>query len=361
MAAGKRALLSGELAAVALTVVVLSTNVRAASFPNPFSAGNAGIHLDPHITPNESRIRREGQPLVVLLGVVKDDRKDAPSRKVGDIRATVMFMAGNSLTLDQNVADVVRDALNNQLTADGYRTVRDPNVPHDFEIDSVVKGFELNIVDQDELNIISDMTLRNSSTGEVLWAGSVQEKSSRFAGVAGETKSSLIRYFARGLSNWAVKASANVSDVLLKIYPGTMTLVSRNDVATRPQLNGVKTLRTATPHEAANVNSTAPSVVAPASVVAPPGRAAPSTTLATTASTAAVTAPNSKGVFSVYTAPSRAKVYIDDVYFGYSPLKVELDPSVKLCSFKLEGYKTITEKVSIRPGETTELEVKFEK
>ena len=29
--------------------------------------------------------------------------------------------------------------------------------------------------------------------------------------------------------------------------------------------------------------------------------------------------------------------------------------------FKLDGYKTVTEKVSIRRGETTELEVKFEK
>jgi hypothetical protein len=63
----------------------------------------------------------------------------------------------------------------------------------------------------------------------------------------------------------------------------------------------------------------------------------------------------------VSTVPSKAKVYGDDVYYGTSPLKLELDPGVTVFHFKLDGYKTVTQKVSIRRGATTELEVKFEK
>ena len=53
--------------------------------------------------------------------------------------------------------------------------------------------------------------------------------------------------------------------------------------------------------------------------------------------------------------------YVDDVYYGTSPLRLEFDPGVKLFHFELPGYKTVAEKVSIRSGETTELEVHFEK
>ena len=54
-------------------------------------------------------------------------------------------------------------------------------------------------------------------------------------------------------------------------------------------------------------------------------------------------------------------MYKRQVYYGTSPLKLELDPGVTVFHFKLDGYKTVTQKVSIRRGETTELEVKLEK
>ena len=70
---------------------------------------------------------------------------------------------------------------------------------------------------------------------------------------------------------------------------------------------------------------------------------------------------SAKGTFSLTTVPSRARVYGDDVYYGTSPLKLELDPGVTVFRFKLDGYKTVTQKVSIRRGETTELDIKLEK
>ena len=83
-------------------------------------------------------------------------------------------------------------------------------------------------------------------------------------------------------------------------------------------------------------------------LVAPP--AAPATvagvSAAPVAQLAALAAPSAKGIFSVTTVPSKAKVYGDDVYYGTSPLKLELDPGVTVFHFKLDGYKTATQKVS---------------
>jgi hypothetical protein len=375
-----------------LTALALSACAGHSSVPNPFAEWNGHVNLESHPNYSKSVLERSGQPVVLLVGEVSDARADAPSHTVGKIGSTVMFMASTdgTLVLDQNVSSVVFTALNSQLAADGFRIVSDPHEPHDFEVNSVAKNFQLNIVAQDDLNITVDMTLRDAKSGEVLWAGSVEEKSSRFAGVSGDTGNSIVRYFNRGLSNWAVKASANVSDNLLKIYPQTIALVARKALVEPPHIVGVTTVQSATPHEAppktpataaaappappsmAAVHAApaapaaapaTPAVVAAAPMAAAAPPASPVAASATTSVVAAVpVAPAStKGTFSLTTVPSKAKVYGDDVYYGTSPLKLELDPGVTVFHFKLDGYKTLTQKVSIRRGETTELEVKFEK
>jgi hypothetical protein len=371
-----------------LTALALSACAGHSSVPNPFAEWNGHVNLESHPNYSKSVLERGGQPVVLLVGEVSDARADAPSRTVGKIGSTVMFMASTNgtLVLDQNVTSVVFTALNSQLAADGFRIVSDPHEPHDFEINSVAKDFQLNIVAQDDLNITVDMTLRDAKSGEVLWAGSVEEKSSRFAGVSGDTGNSIVRYFNRGLSNWAVKASANVSDNLLKIYPQTIALVARKALVEPPHIVGVTTLQSATPHEAPKTPVTSaaapaapPSMsavkaaaAAPAAAATTPGvvaaaAAAPSASAVAAPATPSVVAAvpvapaSAKGTFSLTTVPSKAKVYGDDVYYGTSPLKLELDPGVTVFHFKLDGYKTITQKVSIRRGDTTELEVKFEK
>ena len=367
----------------ALATLALSACAAHSSVPNPFAEWNGHLHLESHPNYSKSLLQRNGQPVVLLVGEVSDGRADAPSHAVGQIGSTVMFMASTNgtLVLDQSVSSVVFTALNSQLAADGFRTVSDPHEPHDFEVNSVAKDFQLNIVAQDDLNITVDMTLRDAKSGEVLWAGSVEEKSSRFAGVSGDTGNSILRYFNRGLSNWAVKASANVSDNLLKIYPQTIALVARKDLVVPPHIVGVTTVQEATPREAAKMPAATPSIAAPAvaaAPAAPPPAASPAIAAVPAAPAAApavsalpaapaappaaaISAPSPKGIFSVTTVPSKAKVYGDDVYYGTSPLKLELDPGVTVFHFKLDGYKTVTQKVAIRRGETTELEVKLAK
>ena len=67
------------------------------------------------------------------------------------------------------------------------------------------------------------------------------------------------------------------------------------------------------------------------------------------------------GLLLVNTSPSRAKVYLDGVYYGLSPLRLEMEPAVHAISVKLEGYKMVTEKVSVRKGDNTEMELKLER
>jgi hypothetical protein len=68
-----------------------------------------------------------------------------------------------------------------------------------------------------------------------------------------------------------------------------------------------------------------------------------------------------KGIIVITTDPPRAKVYIGDVYYGLSPLSIDLDPGIYELRFRLKGFKEALEKVAIRPGHVMELEVEFER
>jgi hypothetical protein len=337
-----------RLPVVALSALALVSCSEVGTIPNPLDMGKGGIHVDSHAKPGNSLLLRSGQPVVLLLGPVADKRPGAPARKVGEIHSTVIDLADTSLTLDQDVSAAVFDALRNQLAADGFRAAGDLHAAHDFAVDVAVTDFRLDVVDQDRLSIAADFSLRDAKSGDVLWAGSVAEKSSRFAGIAGNSRASIVAYFTKGLNAWAVKASAAISDALLKSFPQTMAVSERRELAP-PQRGGVTTQQEAKPREAESANPVPPVAPIAVAVAATPG------------GTAVDAAASATGTFSLVTVPAKAKVYIEDVYYGSSPLKLELPPGVVPFRFKLEGYKTVVEKVSIRRGETTQLEVKFEK
>jgi hypothetical protein len=67
------------------------------------------------------------------------------------------------------------------------------------------------------------------------------------------------------------------------------------------------------------------------------------------------------GVVVVRTEPSRAKVYLDGVYYGMSPLNIESAAGIRTVEVKLKGYKNASEKVAVRVGATTELEFQLDK
>jgi len=49
------------------------------------------------------------------------------------------------------------------------------------------------------------------------------------------------------------------------------------------------------------------------------------------------------------------------VYYGLSPVKIDIPPGIYEVRVRFQGYKDEKEKVAIRAGYTTELEVVFSK
>jgi hypothetical protein len=158
-----------------------------------------------------------------------------------------------------------------------------------------------------------------------LWSGEVSEIADRYAGVSGNTRSSIAEYLGAGLKTVADKTAVQVNDAARRA---------------RPDLFGQ--------------SLPAPGLVqradAPAPVSVP--SQAPGHTSA---------APATPGRLSVVTTPPRAKVYLGDADWGLSPLDLELAPDIYALRVVLDGYKTTTEKVSVRRAALTEVEIRLER
>ena len=72
-------------------------------------------------------------------------------------------------------------------------------------------------------------------------------------------------------------------------------------------------------------------------------------------------APQGTGRIVISTDPSRSKVYIKGVYYGMTPLNLDIEPGVYEIVVKSKGYKESSEKVSVRLGQFTELSFDLEK
>jgi hypothetical protein len=63
--------------------------------------------------------------------------------------------------------------------------------------------------------------------------------------------------------------------------------------------------------------------------------------------------PAGKGRLVVTTTPSGAKVYIDNVFYGVTPMMLDLDPGVHLLKVKMNQYHTSRDKIGILGGTMT--------
>jgi hypothetical protein len=268
--------------------------------------------------------------VALRMAMYSDRRPTAATRKVGDIRATVVNMHQSELVLDQDISSVVTAAIGNALAARGFQvssategpSPRDADV---FQVSGSVRTFALDIGGRDQLAIAVETTLREGG-GKVLWSGVVSEAGDRYAGVSGNTKDSIARYLASALKTVAEKTSVQVSDAARGARPDLFA----QTLPTRSVVPGVE-------------------VIVPAAVGVPPqprGRADDAPTL---------------GRLSLTTTPPRAKVYLGDVYWGLSPLDLDLAPDIYSLRVTLDGFKPAREKVSVRRAVTTELEITLER
>jgi hypothetical protein len=291
-----------------------------------FGSTPAALQLDIAAKIEPRDVVHPRRAVVLRVATYTDARPGAPSGKIGDIKSTVRDLHAAELVME-DLPGTVTAAMMNQLSAIGFQTVvaggMTADASGDFELSGVIREFGIVIAGRDEVSIVVETTLRDSRGGGVLWSGVVAEKADRFAGVAGNSRSSIARYLSVALAKVSVKTRDAVSGSIVKTYPDLFD-------------------------QAAPARSETPGVTV---LVAPPERV--------TASQAAQTGVT--GRLEITTTPPRAKVYVADVYHGLSPLRLDLEPGIYTLNFKLEAFKTATEKVSVRKGETTELEIRLER
>ena len=344
--------LSQRIALLALLAAVAgcSTIKDAKDTVSSWVGGSSGNTLDTaagNKTINPASTLKYGATL--RMGSFVDQRKMGSPRLLGQMTVQVGGMSGNELFADQDVTIIASNAIKNRFDAEGFQVLEGNSANNAlFEVTGVIKELTLNVRERDNISIAIETTLKEVSNGKVVWSGLVTEKNERFAGVSGDNKNDVMSYLNRELKIASTK---------------TVDAISASLMAARPELfnltPGTKPIPGVTVYVAPSLPKAAP--VAPAAPVAMPNDGVQSVQNGIPASTYQPHASDTAGLLLVNTTPSRARVYLDGVYYGMSPLRLEIEPGIHAISVKLAGYNMVTEKVSVRRGDNTELELNLEK
>ncbi|MGZ8256592.1 MAG: PEGA domain-containing protein [Gallionella sp.] len=252
-----------------------------------------------------------------------DARVERDARLLGVFNNRIRGLSGHQLRLDRDVAMIATEQMKQQFSQAGFAVLAD-DAAAKFELSGVVKTLTLDSKNRDEINILIETSLTEVATGKVIWSAAVSQQNSRFAGVAGNNRDDVVNFLYRELAVVSGKTVSAVNSLLMASYPALFNLTP-----------GTKTIDGVTVLTAPLAT---PAVVA-APVVAPEPLA------------------NSMGTVVLTSMPSRAKVYVDEVYFGVTPLRVELDAGLHTITAKLAGHKETIEKIAVRKAVTTELEM----
>jgi len=247
-------------------------------------------------------------PAAVLLKPYLDLRSEKNPRRIGTVTATVADMTGNELILSQDVSTLVTSAFREELLAAGFN-VPDVEETADYIMTGEIREFSLNIGPRDKIAIEVFTVFKEKDTGKTVWSGVEKEEGDRYAGVMGNSRRTINDYIVRSLSMVARKTIEESGN---SIPPARF----EKDVENKPQQRQ--------PAQKEDTEKGA-------------------------------------GSISITTSPGRAKVYIGDVYYGLSPVKIDIPPGIYEVRVRFQGYKDEKEKVAIRAGYTTELEVVFSK
>lgn len=275
-----------------------------------------------------------------------DQRKSNNPRLLGIATQRVSGVNGEQLLLDQEISAIVTTAIKRRFDTEGYDVLEGSSANNAlFEVSGVIKDLTLNVKERDEINIAIETTIKEVATGKVVWSGMVMERNDRFAGVSGNSKDDVVTYMHKILRIACNKTIEAVSASLMASRPELFNLTP----GTKP-VPGVTVF--VAPH-AAQSAPVAPAAPMPGYGTKPGGNAPPPAYTPRASETT--------GLLLVNTNPQRAKVYLDGVYYGMSPLRLEMEPGVHAISVKLEGYRMSTEKVSVRKGDNTEIELNLER
>lgn len=313
---------------VLLSVLVISVAACSGS-KTPGSESWFGGNV---ISVAESKIANPNAPSEKYAASIRllpyvDARNTGNANKIGISTQLVIGMSGTELIVDPAVSAIVTNSMRKHLDDAGYRLDETNGL---FELGGVVKVLNYDVKTRDEISIEVESTLKELATGKAVWSGVVVEKSDRFAGVSGNSKKDIANYLREKVAVVTGKTTEAISASLMASRPDLFNLTP----GTRP-IQGVTVL------------------TVPAASVVPAGQ-----NMAPAVSSSDAVA---SGLLLLTSTPARVKIYIDEVYYGLTPLRLELAPGVHKVSAKLAGYKTSVEKVAVRKAETTEMEMTLQR
>jgi PEGA domain len=283
---------------------------------------------------NENKQTAPEQQYAVNIQVLPyiDARNTSNARKVGTGAENLSGLSGldgTDIVLDKDVATLVNEAMSKGMRNAGFKVTGKDAM---FVLSGTIKELTYNVKAQDEISISVESTLKDAATGKVLWAGIVDEKKKHFPGVTGGSMGDVVEDLDKELGIVSKKTGDAISAVLMAQHPELFNILPGTKV-----IPGVTVLNA----------PGAASAVAPAM----PAAAMPATSAPVPA----------KGKLVIGTVPQQAKVYVDDVYYGMSPLHLDMEPGIHSVAIELEGYRKVKQKVSVRKGDTTDLELKLKK
>lgn len=272
----------------------------------------------------------------IRIGRYVDARMMGNPRKVGTAKVNAFGMIGNDIILDQEAAFMVTSTMKRRLQETGFKVVEERDANAQFELNGVVKELLFSVKARDEVSIEIETTLKNVATGRVVWSGMVVEKNDHFAGVPRVSKEDIASFLNVELDIVAAKTIESISDSLMISNPELFS-----PVTTVKPIPGVTVLiaPTAPDYEAADDAAT---IVVPPPVYKPSPKA-------------------TSGMLVINTKPERAKVYIDGVYHGLTPFRLEMEAGLYAVSVKLGGYQMVAEQVMIRRRNVTEMDLTLER
>jgi hypothetical protein len=295
-----------------------------AGFWDLFSSNN--IISVPEIKSPGAKTPAAKNAVTIRVRKYVDSRAGLPLKNIGISTERIFGISGKDLVLNLEVAELVTRTIKKRFEDAGFQLTEDDGAL--YELTGVVKELTFNVKVRDDIAIEIETTLKEIATGKTVWSGIVEEKDDRFAGVSGNSKSDIAQFLMIKLGVVTKKTYDAISATLISLRPDLFNVLP----GTKP-IAGVTVLFTPGADQAAS------SVVPVMSVMSPP----------------------KTGMLLLTTNPARAKVYLEGVYFGLSPLRVEIETGIHKVDVKLDGYKTATEKVSVRKDDTTELELVLER
>lgn len=310
---------------LAYVVVIVSGCLSANLYAGWFDVDNSIQIVESNkATSNVASVKHA---VTIRLAGYVDGRHGMTPRQIGITTERVAGITGKELVLDRDVTELVLNSIRKRLDDAGFQVVDAGGAL--YELSGVVKELAYNVKSRDEIAIAIETTLKEEATGKVAWSGVVVEKpASRFAGVSGNSKNDIAN---------------NLRYELGIVMHKTAEAISASLMASRPDLFNL------TP----GTKAIAGVMVLPAAGASQP---ASGVTPFVGSKAAAV-----NGTLVLTSKPSRAKVYVDGVYFGLSPLRAEIEVGIHEVSVKHDGYKTAAEKLSVRKGDATELELVLER